>query len=246
MIEKDFEWGQANAWFKDTIGQEIFQNRIYEKLYPVEDGDIVVDVGASIGPFMYSLMGKNVKHMYCIEPSPQEFETLQINAKNMNFPVTCLNKGIGATTGTAEMELWGTYKDQGPQQFEVGEAPSISFKDFLKKNKIDHIDFLKTDCEGGEYDIFNIENFSWIHANVRKIVGEWHLQTPKMVQQFVKFKDLYLRTFDKFEVHSVDGFNVTQHLHGDWFISYFKQVIIHIDNSDKVTFAHGTTGTTSN
>lgn len=234
MMQKDFEWGQANDWFKQTISQEICQNRIYEKLYPVEDGDVVVDFGASIGPFMYSLIDKNVKHMYCIEPSPQEFETLLANSKHVMFPVTCINKGVGAKSGMAELELWGTYKDQGIQPFEMGMAPVISFKDFLKEHNIEKIDFLKTDCEGGEYDIFNVENFSWINGNVKKIVGEWHLQTPEMVKKFVKFKDLYLRNFDKFEVQSVDGFNITHHLHTDWFISYFKQVIIHIDNSQNV------------
>ena len=245
MITQEFDWGEANDWFKKVIGEEIFVNQIYEKVVKINDGDLVVDLGASVGPFGYSLRNRKLKHLYCIEPSPQQFITLELNSKKLPFPTTCINKGIGGTTGTCEMELWGTYKDQGIQQFEIGHAPSISFKDFIKTYSIETIDFLKTDCEGGEYDVFNIENFSWIHANVRKIVGEWHLQTPEMILKFVKFRDLYLRSFDNFEIRSVDGFNITDSLYTDWFVGYFKQIIIHIDNSKNVKKEYGTIGTTS-
>ena len=39
------------------------------------------------------------------------------------------------------------------------EMESITFKKFIDLYGIHKIDFLKTDCEGGEYDIFTDENF---------------------------------------------------------------------------------------
>jgi FkbM family methyltransferase len=30
----------------------------------------------------------------------------------------------------------------------------LSFKEFIDENNIKHIDFLKIDCEGGEYSVF--------------------------------------------------------------------------------------------
>ena len=49
---------------------------------------------------------------------------------------------------------------------EVESYYNKKFKDFLIENSIDHIDFLKVDCEGGEYDILkNIVN------NYMRIIG---------------------------------------------------------------------------
>ena len=35
-------------WHKDAITQEIFQDKLYEKFFTVDEGDIVLDFGASI------------------------------------------------------------------------------------------------------------------------------------------------------------------------------------------------------
>jgi hypothetical protein len=89
---------------------------------------------------------------------------------------------------------------------------------------------LKTDCEGGEYDIFNIENLFWIKSNVRKIVGEWHLRTPELKTKFRIFRDTYLRIFPNFKVRSWNGLNIEEKFWTDEFIDVFTEIIIYIDN----------------
>lgn len=226
MDYSEFEWGKFGELYqfhKDSITNEIFVNRIYEKIFKVEDGDIVVDFGSSVGPFPFTLHDRKVKYLYCIEPSPMEFPTLLRNVGKLPFGAICINKGLAAKSGKAIFDLWGENK--------LTEWAAISFKDFRKKYKLKKIDFLKTDCEGAEYDIFNIENFSWIFANVRKIAGEFHLSTPELIEKFIKFRDLYLKTFNTaVTVYTVDGIDVTDRLYTDWFIQYFNEVIIYIDN----------------
>ena len=79
-------------YHKRCITQEIFQDRLYEKFFEVESGDLVIDVGASLGPFTYSILHKAPKHVYCFEPSIKEFRTLNKNVRG--YPVTTINKGI--------------------------------------------------------------------------------------------------------------------------------------------------------
>lgn len=229
MEDFEFAWGKSNAWFRFTIADEIFANRIYEKFFKVEDGDTVLDLGASVGPFPYSIRNVNVKDLYCLEPSLEEFTTLCANAEKMSFPVTCINKGISSKSGTDVFEIWGNYEGT-KQQYEMGEAESLSFKDLIAEHKIEKIDFLKTDCEGGEYDVFNIENFSWINANVKKIAGEFHLKTPELKDKFRKFRNLYLNTFTNYEVLAVDGTNIKWDLFNEHFVQYYTEIIIYIDN----------------
>ena len=63
---------------------------------------------------------------------------------------------------------------------------SITFKEFLKLNKINHIDFLKIDCEGGEVFVFIEENKDFIKNNVNKIVLEFHNEQHINIVNYLK------------------------------------------------------------
>ena len=218
-----FNWGTSNSWFIETISKEIFQEKIYEKFFEVESGDIVVDVGASIGPFTYSILDKNPKHVICIEPSFEEFPVLIQNTRQGN--VSYLNKAINNFTGEfISSDLFG---------FENGvssKAYGITFKDFINLYNLEKIDFLKTDSEAGEYDIFNLENLEWIKNNVKKITGEWHLGNFERKQKFRQFRDLYLKEFSNYEIYSVNGVNIKWDLWNEHFIEFYSEIVIYIDN----------------
>lgn len=210
-------------WHKDAITKEIFEDKLYEKFFAVEEGDVVMDFGSSVGPFTYSILDNKPKHVYCIEPSPEELETLILNTSG--GPVTIINKGISDQEGEFEFNLFGI--DDG-----IKIAQSTTFDKIKEEYNITKIDFIKTDCEGGEYSIFNNKNFFWIKENVKKVVGEWHLETPERKQQFRVFRDTYLRLFPNIEVYSVDGANIKWDLWNEHFLEYYYQVIVYIDNRD--------------
>jgi len=208
-------------YHKDSITKEIFYEKFYERFSEVQEGDIVLDVGASVGPFTYSILSKNPSRVFCIEPSNSEFITLTKNFSDKNN-ITLINKGISSVNAVVEnSELFG------------GEThmQGITFKDLISEHNINKIDFLKTDCEGGEYDIFNIENIIWLKQNLGTAVGEWHLSTPELKQKFRAFRDVYLRLFPNHEVYSVDNHNIKWDLWNEHFIEYYDEVIIYLDNS---------------
>lgn len=224
MNLEGFDWGWMNEgeglFHKNSITQEIFVDKIYEKFYQIQEGDTVLDVGASVGPFTYSILSKNPKHVFCIEPSNTEFVTLLRNFSDQKN-ITIINKGISSTNMVVENnELFGgeTYM-QG-----------TTFKDLIKNYNIEKIDFLKTDCEGGEYDIFTIDNFCWLKDNIKSVAGEWHLSTPELKQKFRVFRDVFLRLFPNHEVYSVNGIDIKWSLWNEDFIEYYNEIIIYIDN----------------
>ena len=215
-----FEWG----WMKDNLNQkevlikEIFEDKIYEKFFEIEEGDVVLDIGSSVGPLPYSA-GDKIKHVYCLEPSDVEFDTLLKNMENISS--TCLKLGISKESG----KINGDYIYGGQTEMDC-----ISFTDLINNHNIDKIDFFKTDCEGGEYDVFTLENLNWIKSNVKKITGEWHLSDPNLKEKFKKFRDEFLVNFDDYEVYSLDGYNIKWNLFTDQFINYYSEIIIHIKN----------------
>ena len=224
--EVTFDWGTQNEWYIKTIKQEIFEERIYEKFFEVEEGDIVLDIGASLGPFTYSVLSKTPKHVFCFEPCEEEFPTLVKNT--IGSPVTHIMKGISDSNYTVKNDkLFNSIK--GMQN----EMESINFKKFIDLYGIDKIDFLKTDCEGGEYDIFTDENYEFIKNNVKKIAGEWHLNEnyyEGSKEKFRKFRDNYLKNFPNHQVFSVDGVDIKWDLWNEHFLDYYNEIIIYIDN----------------
>ena len=79
---KNFDWGwmdeptdivhihldgseeHMGQYHKNGIIHEIFEQKCYEKLFEVEEGDVVLDIGASVGPFTYSILHKNPKQVF--------------------------------------------------------------------------------------------------------------------------------------------------------------------------------------
>jgi autotransporter strand-loop-strand O-heptosyltransferase len=220
-----FDWGWMDTdrelaeFHKGAITEEIFNNNIYEKFFEVEEGDVVLDVGASIGPFTYSILHKKPKHVFCVEPSESEFTTLIKNT--IGNPVTHINKGLSDTNGIVESDqLFG-----GESHME-----SMTFDKLVNLYGLNKIDFLKTDCEGGEYEIFKQENIQFIKENIKKIAGEWHLRSQKDKVRFRYFRDNILPQFENYEVYSVDGVNIKWDLWNEHFIEFYQEVIFYIRN----------------
>jgi len=225
ITKSEFDWGWMDTdrelaeFHKGAITEEIFNNNIYEKFFEVEKGDVVLDVGASIGPFTYSILHKKPKHVFCVEPSESEFTTLIKNT--IGHPVTHINKGLSDTNGIVECDqLFG-----GESHME-----SITFDKLVNLYGLQKIDFLKTDCEGGEYEIFKQENIPFIKQNIKKIAGEWHLRSQKDKVRFRYFRDNILPQFENYEVYSVDGVDIKWDLWNEHFIEYYFEVILYIKN----------------
>ena len=216
-----FNWGESNNWYRKIVLQEVFTSKIYEKYFEVKEGDIVFDAGASIGPFSFSIKNKKPKHIYCVEPLLQQIKVLEDNL--LAIPHTTIPHAIGK-----EDILIDNYGfDEDKNKISIYAKP---FMEIINENNIEKINFLKTDCEGGEYDIFSIDNFCWLKENVGVVVGEWHLSTPELKQKFRVFRDVFLRLFPNHQIESVDGLDIKWDLWNEHFIEYYNEVLIYIDN----------------
>lgn len=218
-IHSDNSHEHMGQYHKNAITNEIFVDKCYERFFEVEEGDIVVDIGASIGPFTYSILHKNPKQVFCFEPSEREFKTLVKNLRG--YQVIPIPKGISNVNSIVKSNmLFG-----GENEMET-----LTFKRFIDLYNIEKIDFIKTDCEGGEYDIFIEDNLEFLKNNVKKVVGEWHFKSPELKEKFINFRDNILLHFKNYKILSLDGVDIKWDLWNEHFMEYYTEVIIYIDN----------------
>ena len=232
-MKRALDWGMIarNKWFHQTCYTEIFIDDCYQRFFKVEAGDVVLDVGASIGPFSWSIQSAQPAHVYCVEAHPDLYQTLVSNLSDADVPVTTLNVGIGPQDGINYLAgLFDPDRQAHSDGTDGVMLETITFQTLIKQHGITHIDFLKTDCEGGEYDIFTAENFEWVTQNVRKIAGEFHTTTPELKEKWRQFRDLYLKHFDNFQILSIDYVDIKWDVWNDHFLEHYSAFMLFIDN----------------
>lgn len=213
-----FDWGGKDNWYVRATIEEFENSQMYDRFFTVEEGDVVVDLGASLGPFTYCILPNKPKQCYVVEPLSYQIEVLNKNVKRDNVKII-----QGAITDKKKIEISWDYVTES--------VPTFTFKEFLDDNKIEKIDFLKCDCEGGEYDVFQPSNLDFLKT-IPKIVTEFHMRDDENFHKckFKWFRDNILPQFKNYEVYSVDGVDIKWDLWNDHFLEYYCEVIIHIDN----------------
>jgi len=210
------KWGNIDERSINSMTNELLDN-VYERYFKVEKNDIVVDIGAFIGGFTYSILDRKPEHCWVVEPVEEHFRILYENLKGN--PVSFVRGAI--SDKNTEVIKWCGYES---------DSPGINFKNFIKNNCIDKIDFLKVDCEGGEYFIFTEENLHYLKNNVNKFSGEFHLFNLELKEKFRYFRDNILIKFDNYNITSYDGVDIKWDIFNEHFIEYYSEIIIHIKN----------------
>lgn len=127
------------------------------------DARTIFDVGANVG--LYSLLSAAVNpqaDIHGFEPTPEIFDAFTNNIQRNNFGNITANKAaVGNKDGTVFLQVrtgadgnnegmnFVDSKRHGAKDVEV---PSLTLDGYCEKKGIQHIDLLKIDIEGGEYN----------------------------------------------------------------------------------------------
>jgi len=222
-----FDYGDIplkDPYFKECLEREFFSDSQYEKYNNVKEGDVVVDIGASIGPFLHTIKDRKLLKIVAVEPMSAYHDLLFKNSfSDSILDFTLYKNAIGSVDGEILDLEWSSEREK---------VETISFRSIIEQNNLDRINFLKLDCEGGEYNIFTEDNIDYLKNNVDYIAGEFHLNDEQMTESFKKMYKLLIEHNFNLRIESVDGVDNTQWFRDDLeYISNKKtQVIIYIDN----------------
>ncbi len=118
----------------------------------------VVDIGGGLGDFTVYASKLTTGNIHSYEPFPESRILLKENLKvNQTNNVTVYDEAVGATHGQLHLST-GTgvaVRHSATQHANQADltVTSIPLADVISRLPNQHIDFLKMDCEGAEYDI---------------------------------------------------------------------------------------------
>jgi FkbM family methyltransferase len=175
--------------------------------------DVCLDLGPCLGGFMINNKDR-FKKFYCIEANHENFvqllnniNTNNINANAFNFAVSDKTgeiiplyiKGKGGTTQTnTTKKVIVDYWEGGPGCDGYMNCFTISYEDTLKYLGIEHIDYVKCDVEGSEYEYFidkDLSNIDCLSIELHWFIGKE--KRNELISHIEKYFYLHEQTIDK-------------------------------------------------
>ena len=139
---------QVSRWFKDKGDEALRLN------YPLTQESIVFDVGGYHGDFAAELNERFGCKVYIFEPVP-EFYQKCVNRFQDNKKITCFNYGLSSTNSWLDIGLAENASSFSSPHV-TGETQRVQIRSIVEcinELKINNIDLMKINIEGGEFDV---------------------------------------------------------------------------------------------
>ncbi|MEK9194540.1 MAG: FkbM family methyltransferase, partial [Patescibacteria group bacterium] len=158
---------------KTLFNQVWLKQNYLPRGFEIKKSDLIIDIGAHIG-FFSILAAAQAKEgrVYSFEPAPENFKMFRENIKANGIQnILPFNEAVADKVGERDFILYS--KSTGAHSFiysktdekNIIKVKTVSLDEFVKKNGISSIDFLKMDCEGAEYGIL----FNCLPETLKKI-----------------------------------------------------------------------------
>ncbi len=174
---------------EDSLGRLLYKNQIVEpettrcflENVPLQDGDVVLDIGANIGWYALLLAQHSPSsvRIYAFEPDPLNFELLTANVQLNNAQkITGVPKALSDQRETKTLYLY-PHKNRGRHSLiplakgdgETVQVTTTTLDDFLDEYAVDpaRVKFIKMDVEGYEYYVLRgasrlLETVPYVHT----------------------------------------------------------------------------------
>ncbi len=141
--------------------------------YDLDANSIVFDIGGYEGKWSEEIFYRYASNIYIFEPIIKFYQI--INSKfHKNKKVHVENFGLGGSTRSTRFSLDGNSSSEFTHKDSTEEVQIKSITEFIEQNNIKHIDLMKINVEGGEYEILEaLIDTGWVR-NISNIQIQFH------------------------------------------------------------------------
>jgi FkbM family methyltransferase len=170
------------------ILKEIYIDRIYDQYTYGKKDLTIVDLGSNIGITNFYFKDY-AKRLIAVEPSKDHITTLKTMHAQNDMNVEIYPYAVSSQNGktrfyhnenTTMFSLRGEVNDKGKHE----EVETKTLEQLMTDLKVKHIDILKMDIEGSEYDLIVSDGFSRVADKIDLILGEFHTWSGVNPHQF--------------------------------------------------------------
>lgn len=140
----------------------------------------VVDVGANIGAFTLLAVDRGASRIVAVEPASRTCELLRENlfTNGVAGRVEVVQAGIGGESGARALFLapdspMSTCCHSGGAGSEAETVRIMTIEQLMAEHQLSHVDLLKMDCEGAEYEALRVSTSEMLQR-VDRIILEYH------------------------------------------------------------------------
>lgn len=149
--------------------------------FEIKSTDLVIDIGANNGFFtIFAAQKALAGKVICFEPVPDLAKKIKENIRaNNSKNITLEQIAVSNKKGTSEFYISKNHNGchslfQRDNLDEKIKISTTNLESYCAEMGIKKINFLKLDCEGAEYDIFNSLSQSFLKNSIEKISMEYH------------------------------------------------------------------------
>ena len=185
-----FHTKRVTAHSLASIFVHIFKNKEHMLLpgFDVIDRPVIVDIGANEGYYSLKMAQNPGAKVFAIEPNPAAFELLCKNIQANDFenivPLECaiwkeggkatLNVIPQVTSIGTLLPIESSFMSEAEDRVRRVSVNTMTLDELIANNRIDRIDLLKIDVEGGELELLQASLSSLVIVD--RIVIEYHNQ----------------------------------------------------------------------
>lgn len=188
--------GDIDNYFLGHQFEEMYKSRIYDSFFRGKQDLVVFDVGANIGMFTY-YASRYSKEIHAIEPSKDHLQVLssmiefnKLTDKVIIHPYALSNKDGMAEFHHNENKTMYSLSGAVNNTNETELVITKRLDTILFDNNIEHIDFMKLDVEGAEFDILGSDSFTNAAPKIGALVVELHQWAGRNPHQAVEALEL--------------------------------------------------------
>lgn len=162
------------------ILQEMYIEKVYDPFFKGRKDMVILDIGGNLSLFSFFAY-KYAKRIICVEPSKQHVEVIKhmLDYNKMNDKIEVLQLAVSHKNGTQEF-----YHNANKTMFSLNNAvddgseketvKTCTLADLMVFKKLDHVDFMKLDIEGSEFDVVASKGFEIVADKIESMVVELH------------------------------------------------------------------------